>query len=201
MSIADDIKAVFEEVGTAFTIVGTTSGEYCVYDIPSRTANPSMQGFVLEADLSYDTATVDGSVIEFTDGRRYLVTHNTPDIFEDSPVLNNSLLYKCNVVSGELFRASGEVRDIQTYHITTIWEYISGGINALIVEESSGNNLVQSEIGQLSKKTYECYLPSFVNSQVLDRFQPYSGEFYKVEQIRNRKLTGIDILVITEDTR
>ncbi|MGW8177643.1 MAG: hypothetical protein ACWGQW_02440, partial [bacterium] len=58
--IGQDIKEVFEEVGTAFVFTTTqnrenNSGEYLVYEINRQVTKPFIREYFLEAETAFDT--------------------------------------------------------------------------------------------------------------------------------------------------
>ena len=45
------------------------------------------------------------------------------------------------------------------------------------------------------------YIPSSAGIQVLDRYQPASGEYYRVEAVKSRRYPAVDLVIVGEDTR
>lgn len=205
MSIGSKLKTkVFEKLGTAFTIIrdsGDVTGEYLRYEINKQVTKPFIRAFFLEAQLAYDTSVVTGDVVQFGDGRIFLVMNKTADHFKNASIKHESVLYKCNV-SGELQRPSGESWDTQTYHKEQQWETIKSNCYALETEALFGHDLDSDiEVGMLGLKEDELYIPSSVGIQVNDRYQPASGEYYKVEVVKRRRFDGVDVCELGEDHR
>lgn len=205
MSIGSKLKAkVFEKLGTAFTILrdsGDLTGEYLNYEINRQVTKIFVRAFFLEAEMAYDTEAVVGDVIQFDDDRVFLVMNKTPDHFKNEPIRQDCVLYKTNV-AGTLLRPSGEVWDTQTYRKVPQWDPIDTDVYALQTEALFGHSLEDDEeIGMLGLKRDELYIPSSVGIQVNDRYQPASGEYYKVEIVKKRRFAGVDVCELGEDHR
>lgn len=203
MTIGDDIKETLEDVGTAYTVLrdsGNVSGEYLDYLINRQITKPFIREFFLEASLSYDTGAIAGDVVQFdTTEDVYLIMNKTPELFENSIVTNECTLYKANV-SGELLRPS-ETRDTQ-YHKIPEWQTVKSNCYALQTEALYGHDLdTDEELGLLRVENHELYIPHSIGIQLLDRFEPSSGEFYRVETIKKRRYSNVDVCELGEDTR
>lgn len=204
MSIGSDVKKAFEDVGISFTIKrdsGNFSGEYLVYDIPAESKDPFDREVVLTGNLSYDTIVIEGDILELSDGRKVLVAHKTPDMFQDAVVDYETTFFKCNIPSGEIFRSSGEVWDAQEYHKVQVWDSIKSGVNGVLIEVSGNQLSDQDELGLLSISRLGVYLPSGEDLRVLDRIQIRSGEYYKVDVIKKSIYPSIIVAEISEDIR
>ena len=205
MTIGDDIKETFEDVGTGYTVfrdTGDVSGEYLDYAINAQVTKPFTREFFLQATLPYDSSALTGDVIQFdTTGDNYLLMNKTPELFENTLITNEAVLYKANV-SGELLRPSGETWSTQTYHKEPQWETIKSNCHALQTEALYGHDLdTDEELGLLGVQNHELYIPHSVGVRILDRYQPLSGEFYRVETIKTRRYEDIDVCEIGEDRR
>lgn len=202
MSVGSDLQKAFQKVGISFTIKRPVvlSGEYLIYDIPAATRDAFDREVTLDATLQYNTVVIEGDVLELVDGRRVLVAHKTPDIFQDAVVTQETTLFKCNVTNGVLMRQSGE-RNTQTYHYDPDWETIKSGINAVLVEVNGNQLSDQEEPVLVSVSKLEMYVPSGEDIRVLDRFQPFSGEYYKVDVKKSHTYPNISVIELSEDTR
>lgn len=206
MSIGADIKDVLEEVGSSYTIIrdaGNISGEYGDIVFSSQVTKPITIESFRRMTMAYDTQVVAGDVIELdvTD-IRYMVANKLHEQFENSIVTVESVLYKCNVSSGELLRPSGETWDSNTYHKETQWEVIKNNCDAMQVAALYGNDLeTDQELALLGLRKDELYIPNSVGIQSMDRFQPASGEFYMVASVETRRFPGLDVAMLEEDNR
>ncbi len=201
--IGIDIKEAYVEVGTAFTIIRDAedlSGEYLDFDINRQATKPFIRGFFLECSLPFDTSGETGDILSFdTTQDKYLVINKTPDVFENEIIEYSGVLYRCNV-SGELFRPT-EARSEQ-YRTGTTWATIKTNAHGLQTETLFGTDLdTDEELGLLGLESDELYLPKSYGAQVLDRYQPSSGEYYRVESIKTRKFPGVVVIKLGEDQR
>jgi len=205
-TVAEDIKDILtDDAGAAYTVVRTTgdiSGEYAFARITAQATKPITLEHFRRCALPYDTTAAAGDVIEFdTTSERFLVTNRLPRLLENTLTHYDAILYKCNVNSGELLRPSGETRDDQ-YHIQTQWQVIKNNCDAMQVAALYGNDLESDqELALLGLAKNEVYLAHSVGAQVLDRWQPASGEYYQVSVIESRRFPSVDVLIIEEDHR
>jgi len=208
MSVGDDIKEAIADVGSTYTIVrdaGNISGEYGLLEFSSQVTKPLTIESFRRSTVGYDTQAVTGDVVEFDIiGERFLVTNMLPELFENAVVQKEAVLYKCNVSSGELMRPSGETWDdpMNQYHKETAWEVIKDNCDAMQVAALYGNDLeTENELALLGLQKDEVLLPHSVGAQVMDRWQPYSGEYYMVATIETRRYPDVDVLIVEEDRR
>ena len=208
MSVGDDIKEAIADVGSTYTIVrdaGNISGEYGLLEFSSQVTKPLTIESFRRSTIGYDTRAVTGDVVEFDIiGERFLVTNILPELFENAVVQKEAVLYKCNVSSGELMRPSGETWDdpMNQYHKETAWEVIKDNCDAMQVAALYGNDLeTENELALLGLQKDEVLLPHSVGAQVLDRWQPNSGEYYMVATIETRRYPDVDVLIVEEDRR
>jgi hypothetical protein len=205
MSIGLDIKKAFESVGTAYTIQhegsSDQSGEFCVYELSQTLQRPFDREFVYSASLSYDSLAVEGDVLKFDDGRHFLLTNKSPEQFNNESIIYETKLLKCNIVSGEVLRPSGELWDSQNYHKIPVWSLAKGTVSAILVEVYGGSLDERTDFGEVTLNKLELYVSDQIGLQVMDRFQPVSGEYYKVDFLKNRIYPGITLAEVSEDTR
>ena len=206
MGLGADIKAVLSDVGAEYTIIrdaGNISGEYGITETTAQATKPITLEHFRHGMISYDTQSVTGDVVEFNEtSERFIVTNKLPELFENELIQYESILYKCNVASGELLRPSGEMWDSNTYHKETQWETIKNNCDAMQVAALYGNSLESDEeLAMLELRKDELYLPHSVGIQSMDRFQPVSGEYYQVATVETRRFPGVDVAILEEDHR
>jgi hypothetical protein len=205
-TIAEDIKDILaDDVGAAYTVIrdaGDISGEYARTAMTSQATKPITLEHFRRCTLPYDSSAAAGDVIEFdVTEERFLVTNKLPKMLENTVTHYESILYKCNIANGVLMRPSGETRDDQ-YHKETQWQTIKSDCDAMQVAALYGNDLeADQELALIGLAKNEVYLPHSVGAQVLDRWQPASGEYYQVSVIESRRFPEIDILIVEEDHR
>jgi len=204
MSIGPGIKEVLQEVGTAFTLIrdsGNISDEHLDYELNAQVTKPFIQEFFLEATLSYDTVAIVGDVLEFdTLGTRFLLMNKTPEMFEDAVISYAAVLYKTNV-SIEILRPSEAGWHRHSFQEITTWTSIAT-IDGLLTTPLFGNDLdTNEEIGLIGLKENELYIPSSVGIRELDRVWISSSEYYRVESVKKRRYSAIDVVELGNDTR
>jgi len=208
MGVGADIKEALEEVGVSYTIVrdaGNVSGEYGLLEFSSQVTKPLTIEAFRRGMTPYDTALIAGDVVRFdVVDEMYLATNMLPELFVNDIVHYDTVFYKCNVASGELSRPSGETWDdpLDQYHKETGWEVINDNCNAMQVAALYGNDLeTDKELALLGLQENEVLIPHSIGAQVLDRWQPASGEYYQISVIEPRRYPNIDVLIIEEDRR
>jgi len=203
-----DISEVLEEVGIGYDIVSSgeeqRSGEFLDAESNSQVTKPFIREFFLEVTFSADTLVQDGDVLQFrysgdVFGERYMVMNKTEAVFENEKISHDGVLYKCNV-SGELSRPSGETRDSE-YRKINVWDPLNDVAYALQTEPLFGGELEDTELGTIGIEVHEMYIPTIYGVKELDRYSPSSGEYYKVDSIKKRRYKGVDVIVLSEDTR
>lgn len=205
MTIGPDIKEAIEEVGVGITILrdaGNITGEHLEYEPNAQVTKPFIQEFFLESQLNYDTQVVVGDIIQFdVTGDKYIVMNRTPELFENEVILYNGVLYKCNVVLNIYRPDDTGARDAQ-YHQQTSWSLVKSSVNALLTTPLYGVDLeTDLELGLIGVSDLELYVPSFVNLEVLDRVIISSSEYYRVEAVKKRRYSAVDVCDIGEDMR
>ena len=207
MGVGDDIKLAYQEVGIHYKVTRgltpTTSGEYIgeylMYEPNLQASKPFLRNFAVEASLPYDTVVISGDLLTLDDGQKFLVNVVTPDVLQGEAIEKLANLYKANV-SGELYRYSGEAVDA-LYHTVQVFDLVASNVYATLAPEEMQTKLEQVDFAQLENKQLLLYLPNFYHAQVLDRYVPISGEYYKVRSVNRRMFDGVDILSLEEDTR
>ena len=205
MTIGPDIKDAIEEVGLKYTILrdaGDIAGEYLTYKPNAQVTKPFIQEFFLEAKLLYDTQVVVGDIVQFdTPGDKYIVMNRTPELFENEIILFNGVLYKCNVVLNIYRPDDTGARDAQ-YHQSTSWSLVKSSVNALLTTPLYGVDLeTDLELGMIGVFDLELYIPSSIDLQVLDRTIISASEYYRVETVKKRRYSAVDVCDIGEDKR
>ena len=205
MTLGDDIKEVFSEIGTAVTIYKpagvVVTGEYIRHKVNSRSSDPFHREFFIDSELPYDTSIDASNVIAFNQtGQRYIAMTKTPEIFENGISLFRSVLYKCNV-SGELSRPSGEIVEY-AHHTENVFSLIEDACYGLLTESNYGNELLRTpDYGDAEKRQLFLFTPSSNGVQSGDRYTPVSGENYQVGVVKSRIYENTDVAILYEDNR
>jgi len=205
MTIGPDIEEAIKEVATGYTILrdsGDVTGEFLRSEPNAQITKPFIREFFLESVFTYSSVVVIGDVIEFdTTGDKYLVMNKTPEIFENEIILFNGVLYKCNV-SIDIQRPDDTGSRDKQYHLKTAWSLVKASANALLVTPLYGVDLeTDEELGLIGVKELELYIPTSVGLQELDRVIVSSTEYYRIETVKKRRYSAVDICDIGEDVR
>lgn len=199
--VGQDIKEALEEIGVAINY-RDVSGE-CIKVAPnSQITKPFISEFFVEGMVPFDSAVVVGDVITYvTTDEKFLVMSKIPDLFENEIYSYRTIFYRCNVTNGKLIRPSGEVIDGQ-YHTDYNWVEVVRNVVALQTDALFGTTLDEGEeLGLIGLKRNELYIAHSYGILSNDRWEPVSGEYYRVETVNTRTFNGIDIAKIGEDTR
>lgn len=205
MSIGPDIEEVLDEVGTSYTILrdsGNVTGEKTYYKTNSQVTKPFIREFFLEAWFRYSTQAIGGDYIQFNKtGDIFLLMNKSPQMFEDSIIKYDVVLYKCNVLVDVLRPVESDNWDAN-YRKLTSWQIIAESQPALVTTPLYGHDLAtDEELGYLGLEVHELYLPESLGVQVLDRIRLNLSEYYRVETIKPRRYANVNVIEIGEDTR
>lgn len=204
MGVGDKIKVAHEKVGLTFTVLrdsGNISGEYAIIEENRLVTKPFIREYFQEAQFDYDSQVIAGDIIVTSDLRHMMVMNFTPTIFQNEIVVNEAVLYKCNV-SGELYRFSGEQVWDDDYNLQASEVLVKEDCFGLLTEALYGNDLEENEeIGNLGLRSNELYIPSSYGVRAHDRYKVSDGEYYRVETVAKRRYDNVDVATVGEDTR
>jgi len=204
--IGKSLKGALETVGIAFSILNSgeadVDGGYLTAKTNRQVTKPFIREFFRDAEVAYDTDVVSGDVIKFdvTD-EVFVVINSTPQVVLNEIIRHLCVLYKCNV-SGEIQRPSGEAEWDDDYRKGGDFEIVRRDCYALQTEALFGHDLeTDEELGRIGLQEHELYIPHSNGMQVLDRYEPFSGEYYQVETIKKRRLNQVNVVNLSENTR
>jgi hypothetical protein len=203
--IGEDIKEVIEELGTSVYISRPNGVNFLekidMVEYPNSSTEFIRQNFATFT-LVHDTRIVAGDIVEVKTVP-YIATRITPSYFEDELVDITATLYRCNV-TGTLQRLT-ETRNPTTYVTVPTWTAQYTGVRALQHEGRLGNALVmQNDIMALSDFAHSLFIPNYITVIVGDRWYPFGvsvAEYYRVTKIERKRLDGVWICELQEDTR
>jgi len=201
-----DLREVYDELGAITHIVNrvpVVTTERILYDINSQATKPFIREHHLDATLPYDTLiTTDDVIFIVSTNKYYLVMNKTPELFEDSVVEWNTVLYSCNLVPTACI-----LREVETrvgYNMTVGWEIVSPApLYGLMSDRLFGSEIDQHtpSTGQSAIWRIDCYLPKFYGIKPLDRLYLTETEYYKVESVQEYNYPGVCVAMLVEDTR
>lgn len=212
MSIGPDIKEVLQELGVSFTILratGNVTGERLDYDPNSQVTKPFIREHFLETTFQYDTVVEAGDTIQFdTDGRKFIIVHLDPELFENTVIEYAGVLYKANKYV-TIQRPSGE---IVNYTTVTHWNEVKSNLPVVLTDKEYASRLddEDQEVSQMDLKGLVMFAPLstgiFPHDRVLVSGENYisadSGrEHYKVSHVEPHSFKNVVKVFLEEDTR
>lgn len=211
MSIADEIRAVLQEVGTAITVIKpgqapVTEGNYMDDNSHVAHTNPAIRAFFLDVSLHSPTDVSIGDTITWLNGaKKLLITAMLPEMFENEVVEYSA--------SGYLVNSEGAFHNLVTekpqasnnYQEKKNWVDLYPGET---IYGSLMDRLYRSSVMAVANESMDVQLNNlqlFVSSYYQDvamgmRYTDASG-VYKVEQTEDSTFPGIRIIYLTNETR
>ena len=185
--LSHDIKNVYLEIGTPFTIVRDVNitGEFLDFNNAP------------EACFSYDTSVVSGDVIVLADNSKFLIGNVRSEYFEGNTIEKKGSIFLTNV-SGILKRLS-MVRDASTYKQTSAWAVIKNP--AYGVMNPSLSDMPVSEYGKSEVTENTLMLQTAVGAELSDRYYVSDTEYYEIIGVKRRLYDGIDLVTLKSDNR
>jgi hypothetical protein len=202
-----DIKEVYDELGGSFSVVnriGTSLIGKVIYDLNAQATKPFIREHHLDATFSYDTVVLVGDVILLEEvSRHYMVMNKTPEMFEDEVVKWSAVLYLCNLPTTTHILRPIEVRNPDTYNMTSGWSVVADSpVYGLLTDRLFGSEINQEEgAGQFPIWRRDIYLPKAYAVKPLDRVVISETEFYKIETMQEYNFPGVNQILLVEDTR
>ena len=201
-----DLREVYDELGAITHIVNRTpvvTTERILYDLNAQATKPFIREHFLDATLPYNTLiTTDDVIYIVSTDKHYLVMNKTPELFEDSVVEYNTVLYSCNLVSTACILRSVEVR--VDYDMTTAWTVVAEApLYGLMSDRLFGSEIDQHtpSVGQEAVWRIDLYIPKSYGIKPLDRVYLTDYEYYKVEAVQEYNYPGVCVALLVEDTR
>lgn len=201
-----DLREVYDELGAITHIVNRTpvvTTERILYDLNAQATKPFIREHFLDATLPYDTLiTTDDVIFIVSTDKHYLVMNKTPELFENSVVEYNAVLYSCNLVSTACILRSVEIR--VDYDMTTAWTIVAEApIYGLMSDRLFGSEIDQHtpSVGQEAVWRIDLYIPKSYGIKPLDRLYLTDTEYYKVESVQAYNYPGVCVAMLVEDTR
>ena len=202
-----DIKEVYAELGSLASIINRVpviTGETVIYEINAQATKPFIREHHLDATFPYDTQVTTEDVIRIEEtGKIYMAMNKTPEMFENSIVEWNIVLYLCNLPTTAHIVRPVEIRDPTTYNMISGWQIVAENpVYGLITDRIFGSDLIQNnEAGQFPVWRVDLYIPKFYDIKPLDRLILSETEFYKIESIESYNYPGVQVALLVEDTR
>jgi len=206
--LGSDIAEVYTELGADASIVNrvpVVTGQRVLYDINAQATKPFIREHQLDASLPYDTLITTNDVIMMTaTDRYYMVMNKTPELFENEVVEWSSVLYLCNIPLTAHIVRPVEVRNAATYNMISGWHVVvDAPIYGLLSERVFGSEVKQKskEGGQFPVWAIDFITPKYYEIKSLDRLIMSETEYYKIDVIESFNYPGMNMILLTEDTR
>ena len=124
-----DIGEVYDELGAIVSIVNrvpVVTGQRVLYDVNAQATKPFIREYHLDGSLPYETLITPQDVIHIIEtDKYYMIMNKTPELFENSVVEWNVVLYLCNLpITAHILRPV-EIRDPETYKIVNGWQILN----------------------------------------------------------------------------
>ena len=204
MTIGTDLEEVLDEVGAAYTILrdsGNITGEYLDAETNAQVTKPFIREFFLEASLGHNTEAVNGDYLQFNiTSDIYMVMNKTAEIFENSIIAYQVVLYKCNVSDGLILRPTNPDWD-SDYYRRTVWSTVKANAIFLLTSHLMGGELEELDLGEITLHQNEMIIPTSIGVQIMDRVKISDTEYYKVSSVKKRRFKDVDVLEVIEDVR
>jgi hypothetical protein len=210
MTIGPDIQEALDELGVSTLIrvydpvsksFSFSKSERIFYKINNQATRPFIREVFVDGQVGYQSSIKSGTIIKIHN-IPYLATSCTPIYFEDEVIQYNVIFYKCNV-SGEIQRLSGESnwdRTTMRKNPSFVTQYAD--VYALLAEtDIRVNEIILPPIGDKTEINHYLYLDNFYKIQEKDRYLARSGEYYKVNVVFRNIFEGVDLAVLSNDTR
>ena len=211
MSIGEDIKQAYIDIGAAYTILrpdGNIEGEYGRFgnfssgfnQIGNFTSGFNAHG--AKAELPYDTQAIPGDVLWLPAANdTYLIVHTENEIIENNLILKKADLLRTNVVFSHYHLVTAGRKPDMTPDAT--WSLLGSGLLGCFIRNlSSGKDYMGgSQAGPVGM--YEdalLFAPVYYGVETGHRVNPGAME-YMVKETEMNTYPGIVICAITEDTR
>lgn len=206
MSTASSIKKALRQVGVAYSFDRsgvTISGEFLSYDTSILSSRIFVKEHAIDAMMAHDTLVAPGDILHFSTGTYYLLAHKNPEVLIDSVIYYDASLLKCNFDQGKILRPSGENAWNNNYRKITSFQTIKSDLKGICTEANltAPTDLNEEEYGNIITGKLHLYYSSGEDIRVFDRIEPKSGEFYRIESIRDWTYPGIVIAELGNDTR
>ena len=201
--IGYDIADVLDELGMCVEIQERVRPiiEKVDYDSNSQMTKPFNAEHFLMMMFTHASQIVAGDLLyAVAQNVHYRVMNCFPEIFEDTVIYKQGIVYKCNEVVS-VYRPE-EVRDPKTLRMITGWRPIHAGVRCLVTDKLYGSELnTEMSFIQLDLRSRILYFPKKYEVLQKDRVMVMGGRPYEVTNIETNTYPGMNVIYLEEDTR
>ena len=201
--IGYDIADVLDELGMCVEIQERVRPiiEKVDYDSNSQMTKPFNAEHFLMMMFTHASQIVAGDLLyAVAQNVHYRVMNCFPEIFEDTVIYKQGIVYKCNEVVS-VYRPE-ETRDPKTLRMVTGWRPIHAGVRSLVTDKLYGSELnTEMSFIQLDLRSRILYFPKKFEVLQKDRVMVMGGKPYEVTNIETNTFPGMNVIYLEEDTR
>lgn len=212
MTVGDDIKEVFNELGPAVSVykhaTDTFHSEHIDYSFEVNRIYPHTSHYIIKALFVYDTVAAPGDIVSFVDDSditdSFLLVSMMKERFEGSVISKEGVLFLCNSYIDVSRRT--ETRD-DDYNLHTSWPVHVSGELAFFTGQLDDNQTYNKEYADFSIDSNLLYISGHIDIKKDDRCivkqsaEDVSGELFQVTIVETNRLPNIKICKVVEDTR
>lgn len=201
--IGYDIADVLDELGMCVEIQERVRPviEKVDYDSNSQMTKPFNAEHFLMMMFTNTTQIVAGDLLyAIAQNVHYRVMNSFPEIFEDTVIYKQGIVYKCNEVV--TVQRAEETRDPKTLRMTVEWKTIHTDIRCLVTDKLYGSELnTEMSFIQLDLRSRILYFPKKYEVLQKDRIVVMNGVCYEVSNVETNTYPGMNVVYLEEDTR
>jgi hypothetical protein len=214
MSIADEIKEVLQEVGSAIVIrkpIGTEiSGEFIDSNDHAEHTNPNIRAFFYDLNLHSPTSAEIGDTLIYGVAPfqvEILLTVIAPQMFENQVVEYLASGYVVNT-KGAFWQydQDGEANEANDFDPVPGWSVVYPGIE---IHGTIMDRLYRSMVKQIADDSMDVAVEKlqlfisdhFVGVKMGMQWRSVDGRVYRVEHIEDHNFVGIRVVFLAEENR
>lgn len=192
MGISEDLAAVFDEIGTEFSVVGTTDTEKLDIAVTDKVG-------IFTVTLRSATVISQGSLIlEINTGKNYLVYSIVPEQFENTEVVKNCRAFLCTNTA-KIQKLNSTKDPVTRKEIISFSDLET--VPCYTVSPNTGNGL-NSEFDNVlfSESVLRVVLKTSAEVNILTRIL-VDGVKFQVSSVDTVRFPGLLYLELAEDIR
>jgi len=172
MGLAEDLAAVFQEVGPEVAVHKYSDDsifhEFIDFSNESSSAFVLYDEYMSSCIFPHSTHIEEGDKIVLTlNGDVYIVLFTEDEIFENEAISKQAIIYQCNHIIS-VYRRDGETRD-ENYDLIPNWVEVFIDEDVLFVGKASSKTLVQQPYGNFRQGENKIYASKFLDMRENDR--------------------------------
>jgi len=214
MTLGVDLAEVFEDVGTEVSIFNYATKETVTEFVDFRIHTDSeyllRDEFMSECSFKYNTVAEEGNILTVNvSSRPYIILAMNDEIFENTIITKEGILYRCNVVV-DIKRQIGEVRN-EDYELVPEWDTMYTGIRCLFAGSTYDSSVTGKSYARFRSGTDKLFISKSIDIREDDRLlvtdiletrgSPITAESYHVLIKEDFRMPGVFVCDLESDTR